>query len=64
MVPDQGPIRERIQQDPRVVDVVDEKRGIRRVIEIEVNPYVIEPVLGVGWRGRLRVHHLVTMGYR
>lgn len=45
MVLDQGPIREHIQQDPRVVDVVGVKRGIRRVIEIAVNPYVIEPVL-------------------
>ena len=64
MVLEQGPIREHSQQDPRVVDVVDVKRGIRRVIEIEASRYVIELVLRVGWRGRLRVHHLVKMGYR
>ena len=64
MVLDQGPIRERIQQDPRVVDVVDVRKATRRVDEIGARRYVIELVLRVGWRGRLRVHHLVKMGYR
>ena len=64
MVPDQGPIRERIQQDPRVVDVVDVRKATRRVDEIGASRYVIELVLRVEWRGRLRVRHLVTMGCR